>query len=684
MKKSYILLMIILLVGINFNITSGDANYSFYLEGELLQPSGYAFMMLDDKGQYQMISDDMLDQYEAIYVFVTAEKEGELLCLSKKIQSKETKLDFKAAELIHEKITIGNEVNPLEGLISIEFRGVPSEMKIEIELNHGDEKAIAFSNNLEIQGIYLVDTRGSLGIPQGLETSFNFKGDYALKPKVQEVIMSEEPSFKDLFEIVILGTSPVGDLFTMGQGGGCDYEFIDESGQSVYQHKFGNVDNRLHYEALTENQYKIKFSFNEGDLVLESGYLPFVKEQKREDNNSQNASEQTGNINSKEVFYEVKAVDLPLSQNNLDVNELVMRLEPGILIHFSKDDQLEGLVLNQDELDALADSGKYLAIQTNFGRVDFDPDCLREMSKYDEDLSMKFRYENAFSKPSEIRDFMIKTYGAQIKANMNFVSSYELRVFLGEKDVIGTEFGSRPEVAFFTKTSDYGSAQLNKISAFIYKESTGKLEMIESKWVDDAIKVKVQVPMPFYYFNLYEVNKTFDDISKSWAKSYIESLASKNIVSGVSDVSFNPTGKLTRAQFVTLLVRGLGVEGSDQVAPFNDVHSSDWFASYVNAASKMALLEDHIDTSFSPSSEMMRKDMAEMAVKAYEMMSGKSVSDRASKVFVDVPSANSTYIYKAVNLGLVSGISETEFKPNDALTREQAAYIIYKLLEMIG
>ncbi|MBF4691643.1 S-layer homology domain-containing protein [Fusibacter ferrireducens] len=697
MKQKNILLLIVLLVGINFNIASANTDYSFYLEGKLLQVNGFTFMTLEADGTYRIISEGALDQYKEVYVFVNAEKEGELLCLAQKISSEETQIKFKAADLIHKKITIGKAVNPLDGIVTLEFRNLSDEMKIELNLNSGEEKQFAFSNNLEVQGIYLVDMRGSLGIPQGLVESFSFNGDYVLTPKVQEVIMSEEPSFEDLFEIAQSSVGSIGELFIMGPGGGCDYEIINTSGESVYQGKFGHVTNRLHYEAIDENQYKMKFSFNGGDLVLESEYMAFVKAAKKEEDDiatdndvkntdeSKNRSESAVNTNLKEsAFYEIKVAGLPLPQNQLDINALVKRSEPGILIHLDIDDQFEGIMFNRDDLSKLANSGKQLAIQTQFGSVSFSSDCLKEMVQYDGDLSMKFRYENAFSKPSEIRDFMIETYGSQVKANMNFVSSYELRVFAGEKDVIGTEFNNRPQVAFFTKTSDYASAQLNKISAFIYNESVGKLEMIESKWVDDAIKVKVKIPMPFHYFNLYEVNKTFDDISKSWAKPYIESLASKNIVSGVSDVTFNPAGKLTRAQFVTLLVRGLGIGTSDQGASFSDVHSGDWFASYVNAASKMALLEDHIGTSFSPNSEMMRKDMAEMAVKAYEKMSGKSVSEKASKVFEDVPSGSGTYISKAVNLGLVSGISETEFKPNDALTREQAAYIIYKLLEMIG
>src|SRR5690606_744111 len=64
----------------------------------------------------------------------------------------------------------------------------------------------------------------------------------------------------------------------------------------------------------------------------------------------------------------------------------------------------------------------------------------------------------------------------------------------------------------------------------------------------------------FSQYALMVSSKTFTDITDHWARLDIESLAAKQIVSGMSAEIFNPHGDVTRAQFAAMIARALKLE----------------------------------------------------------------------------------------------------------------------------
>lgn len=79
----------------------------------------------------------------------------------------------------------------------------------------------------------------------------------------------------------------------------------------------------------------------------------------------------------------------------------------------------------------------------------------------------------------------------------------------------------------------------------------------------------------FGQYGVSFVQKHFDDLGKlAWAKESIEALASKGAFQGVSETSFAPASAVTRAEFLVMLLRTLGIS-----APFDssDVQPSDFF-----------------------------------------------------------------------------------------------------------
>lgn len=116
-------------------------------------------------------------------------------------------------------------------------------------------------------------------------------------------------------------------------------------------------------------------------------------------------------------------------------------------------------------------------------------------------------------------------------------------------------------------------------------------------------------------------------------------------------------------------------ESSDSSGTFTDVKSSDWFCAAVNYAYEKNLMTGTGSGLFSPNTATSR---AMLVTILYRLEGSPAVT--ASSGFTDV--ADGTYYADAVawaaQNGIVSGYSADRFGPNDSLTREQLATILYR------
>ena len=109
--------------------------------------------------------------------------------------------------------------------------------------------------------------------------------------------------------------------------------------------------------------------------------------------------------------------------------------------------------------------------------------------------------------------------------------------------------------------------------------------------------------------------------------------------------------------------------------PFTDVRKTDWFYSDVEYVYKKGLMAGTGAKDFDPNSQLTRG----MIVTVLYRLEKEPAVSGASK-FADVNASQwygNAVIWAAAN-GIVSGYSDTSFGPNDAITREQLAAILYR------
>ena len=180
-----------------------------------------------------------------------------------------------------------------------------------------------------------------------------------------------------------------------------------------------------------------------------------------------------------------------------------------------------------------------------------------------------------------------------------------------------------------------------------------------------------------------ETKTTFTDIAGHWAMNDIEAMAVKGIVNGVTATTFEPDRAITRAEFATLLVKGLGLTSSATTG-FMDVQTGGWYAPYVNAAANAGLIVGY-DGYFRPDDLITREEMAVIIAKAYAFRGGKAAAGSIGK-FADIADISDwarSYVDTVTSAGLISGMTEDTFVPQDNATRAQAVSLLKRLLDLI-
>ncbi|WP_246096488.1 S-layer homology domain-containing protein [Paenibacillus sinopodophylli] len=179
-----------------------------------------------------------------------------------------------------------------------------------------------------------------------------------------------------------------------------------------------------------------------------------------------------------------------------------------------------------------------------------------------------------------------------------------------------------------------------------------------------------------------EAAQPFDDIADSYAKQEIIDLYQKKIITGTSKSSFSPTAPITRAEFITLLDRLLGLEPvASPVTPFADVAAKAGHYGWVQAAVQLGIADGVSETSFAPSKPVTRQEAAVWLTRALKKQPGIIGDEMNFGDYRLIASWASSSVTAVHSLGLMQGDSDGNFRPTDAITRQETAVMIHRVLQ---
>ncbi|MDO4562642.1 MAG: S-layer homology domain-containing protein [Clostridia bacterium] len=109
--------------------------------------------------------------------------------------------------------------------------------------------------------------------------------------------------------------------------------------------------------------------------------------------------------------------------------------------------------------------------------------------------------------------------------------------------------------------------------------------------------------------------KSFEDIQTIAARESIEALAARGIISGRSAGVFDGEGGITRAEFAVIMTRALGIATENECA-FSDVHPNSWYSNSVAAAHSAGLITGVTEKLFCPNDMVTRAQGAVILARA--------------------------------------------------------------------
>ncbi len=199
------------------------------------------------------------------------------------------------------------------------------------------------------------------------------------------------------------------------------------------------------------------------------------------------------------------------------------------------------------------------------------------------------------------------------------------------------------------------------------------VELNKGKGEQEELKIQLGEKCP---------SKEFKDLDLSrWYHEGVDFVLNKGIMEGIGNNLFNPNGKITRAQMVTMLYRMAGspdVTGMEH--SFTDVDENRWYVEAVLWAADKGITDGVTKTLFAPNHPVTREQMVTFLYR-YAQLENKDVNAAAD--LNQYPDANDLHEYAeesmawAIEKGLIEGM-DGRLYPAKAATRAQAATVVMR------
>jgi hypothetical protein len=168
------------------------------------------------------------------------------------------------------------------------------------------------------------------------------------------------------------------------------------------------------------------------------------------------------------------------------------------------------------------------------------------------------------------------------------------------------------------------------------------------------------------------------DISGHWAEASIITMLNTGVIGGYPDGTFKPNNPITRAEFTTIVNKAFGTFDAGAEAFFTDVKKSDWYYSQVASGKKAGFISGFPDGSFRPNSAITR-EQATAILASLLKLPGKDGALQFNDA--DKVAAWARGSVKAVtDAKIVSGYPDGTFKPLRPVTRAETVVIVQRAL----
>lgn len=149
----------------------------------------------------------------------------------------------------------------------------------------------------------------------------------------------------------------------------------------------------------------------------------------------------------------------------------------------------------------------------------------------------------------------------------------------------------------------------------------------------------------------------FGDVNENaWYYKYVEYVTEEGLMNGVSEDEFGPDATLTRAMLVTILYRAAGDSAVNKSVPFGDVKADAYYANAVIWAQQNGIVNGVTENEFAPDESITREQIATIIYR-YAVYMGLDVTQGGMQVreFADYESI-ADYALNAITWAVNVGV----------------------------
>jgi hypothetical protein len=190
------------------------------------------------------------------------------------------------------------------------------------------------------------------------------------------------------------------------------------------------------------------------------------------------------------------------------------------------------------------------------------------------------------------------------------------------------------------------------------------------------------VNAPAFVELLMQLKSGFSDISGHWAENDIVKCVNYGLFSGVSEELFLPDAAMTRAAMVTSIYRLAGSPPVSRSNSFADVPAGKWYSAAAQWAAQTGVAEGDHDGNFNPEQSITRQELAVMLYR-YAQFSG--LDGTSSRLRFADSGKIAVWAKDAVSWcaggGFITGRPGGTFAPEEKASRADAAAILVRFAE---
>lgn len=171
---------------------------------------------------------------------------------------------------------------------------------------------------------------------------------------------------------------------------------------------------------------------------------------------------------------------------------------------------------------------------------------------------------------------------------------------------------------------------------------------------------------------------TYPDVpSDAWYAEYVNDLSDKGVINGYDDGTYKPSNTLTYGEFMKLIMTSSAPDVKYDL--ITELPFEHWAAPYIKAALNYGVIDEGEITSENINSQISRMEVVKILSKC-DIMVRENMQKAVYQPFTDIGNISDeefTYLTHAIAIGVINGYEDNTFKPENKLTRAEAAKILY-------